>query len=142
LFRVGVDIGGSHLWLDTNRVLYLRGDVHHYERQAVGDSLHVITGGGGAFLHGSRIAPDAGSAPPVVVRQPNCRWLIFRAGLPRRSSRPRPLEPGPAGGRLIVTASQSPWEDISTEQLGEDIPLDQQHPTSEHLTKSKSGRSL
>ena len=56
-----------HLSLDANRVFYLTGDVHHYERQAVADSLHVIAGGGGAFLHGSRIAPDAGSRPPVVV---------------------------------------------------------------------------
>ena len=29
----------------------------------MGESLHVIAGGGGAFLHGSRIAPDAGPAP-------------------------------------------------------------------------------
>ena len=56
-----------HLSLETSRVLYLTADVHHYERQAVGESLHVIAGGGGAFLHGSRIAPAAGSAPPVVV---------------------------------------------------------------------------
>ena len=56
-----------HLSLQANRIFYLTADVHHYERQAVGESLHVIAGGGGAFLHGSRIAPDAGSAPPVVV---------------------------------------------------------------------------
>jgi hypothetical protein len=56
-----------HLSLDANRILYLTADVHHYERQAVGESLHVIAGGGGAFLHGSRIAPDAGNAPPMVV---------------------------------------------------------------------------
>jgi hypothetical protein len=56
-----------HVSLETSRILYLTADVHHYERQAVGESLHVIAGGGGAFLHGSRIAPAAGSAPPVVV---------------------------------------------------------------------------
>jgi hypothetical protein len=64
----GVEIlKACHLSLDTSRIFYLTADVHHYERQAVGESLHVIAGGGGAFLHGSRIAPDAGSAPPVVV---------------------------------------------------------------------------
>jgi hypothetical protein len=53
--------------MEKNRLFYLTGDVHHYERLAVGDSLHVIAGGGGAFLHGSRIAPDAGAVPPQVA---------------------------------------------------------------------------
>jgi hypothetical protein len=53
--------------LHSNRLLYLTGDAHHYERQGVGGSLHVIAGGGGAFLHGTRIAPTAGSRPPQVV---------------------------------------------------------------------------
>ncbi len=53
-----------HLSMRSQRMFYLTGDVHHYERQSVGESLHVIAGGGGAFLHGSRIAPDAGTAPP------------------------------------------------------------------------------
>jgi hypothetical protein len=53
--------------LRSSRLLYLTGDAHHYERQHVGGSLHVIAGGGGAFLHGTRIAPTAGSRPPEVV---------------------------------------------------------------------------
>jgi hypothetical protein len=53
--------------LRSDRLLYLTGDAHHYERQHVGGSLHVIAGGGGAFLHGTRIAPTAGSRPPEVV---------------------------------------------------------------------------
>jgi hypothetical protein len=53
--------------LRSNRLLYLTGDAHHYERQHVGGSLHVIAGGGGAFLHGTRIAPTAGSRPPELV---------------------------------------------------------------------------
>ena len=57
-------LDACRLSLDSNRLFYLTGDVHHYERQRVGESLHVIAGGGGAFLHGSRIAPDAGSRPP------------------------------------------------------------------------------
>ena len=39
-------------------MLYLSGDLHHYERRPLGESLHVIAGGGGAFLHGTRIPPS------------------------------------------------------------------------------------
>jgi Calcineurin-like phosphoesterase len=38
--------------------LVLTGDVHHYERSREGRSVHVVAGGGGAFLHGARIAAD------------------------------------------------------------------------------------
>ena len=53
--------------LRSSRLFYLTGDAHHYERQHVGGSLHVIAGGGGAFLHGTRIGPTKGSRPPEVV---------------------------------------------------------------------------
>jgi hypothetical protein len=43
----------------------LTGDIHHYERLARGKALHVIAGGGGAFLHPARIAE--GGLPPVKV---------------------------------------------------------------------------
>jgi hypothetical protein len=39
--------------------LLLAGDVHHYERSHEGPSLHVVAGGGGAFLQGARIAGGA-----------------------------------------------------------------------------------
>lgn len=52
------------LSMEKNHLFYLTGDVHHYERLTVASSLHVIAGGGGAFLHGSRIAPDLGTLPP------------------------------------------------------------------------------
>jgi hypothetical protein len=45
------------LSLDTDPLFYLTGDLHHYERREHGRSLHVIAGGGGAFLHGTRISP-------------------------------------------------------------------------------------
>lgn len=77
-------LNACHLSLDRDRILYLTGDVHHYERQAVADSLHVIAGGGGAFLHGSRIAPDAGSAPPVVVYPDKNVSLRLALGIPLR----------------------------------------------------------
>ncbi len=36
--------------------LFIAGDIHHYERSAEGPSLHVVAGGGGAFLHGARVS--------------------------------------------------------------------------------------
>src|SRR5262249_9210123 len=70
--------------LGSNRLLYLTGDAHHYERQHAGGSLHVIAGGGGAFLHGTRIAPTAGSRPPEVVYpdKPTSRRIAL--GMPLR----------------------------------------------------------
>jgi hypothetical protein len=41
----------------------LCGDIHHYERRKVGESLHVIAGGGGAFLHAARVQRK-GLQPP------------------------------------------------------------------------------
>jgi len=72
------------LSMDSTRIFYLTGDVHHYERQVVGRSLHVIAGGGGAFLHGSRIAPDAGSAPPERVYPDKKTSLRLALGMPLR----------------------------------------------------------
>jgi hypothetical protein len=37
-------------------MLCIAGDVHHYERWDMGPSVHVVAGGGGAFLHGARMA--------------------------------------------------------------------------------------
>lgn len=38
--------------------LLVSGDVHHYERSEEGPSVHVVAGGGGAFLHGARVAKN------------------------------------------------------------------------------------
>jgi hypothetical protein len=70
--------------LTSDRLLYLTGDAHHYERQAVAGSLHVIAGGGGAFLHGSRIAPTAGSRPPEFVYPDKKTSLRIALGMPPR----------------------------------------------------------
>ncbi len=75
-----------------DRVFFLAGDFHHYERRAVGDkSIHVIAGGGGAFLHGTRIAPYPEGAPARVwpdakmttqlVWQVPLKLMAGRAGL-------------------------------------------------------------
>jgi hypothetical protein len=43
------------LTLTSDPTCYLTGDSHHYERRVVGDSMHVIAGGGGSFVHGTRV---------------------------------------------------------------------------------------
>ena len=77
------------LSLERDHVLYLSGDVHQYERREVGRSLHVIAGGGGAFLHGTRIVADpkpAAAAYPSaaitrrLVLQVPFKLLVGRAG--------------------------------------------------------------
>jgi hypothetical protein len=37
-------------------MLCIAGDVHHYERWKMGPSVHLVAGGGGAFLHGARMS--------------------------------------------------------------------------------------
>jgi hypothetical protein len=60
-------LSACRLSLERDRILYLCGDMHHYERRVPSPtSLHVIAGGGGAFLHGTRISP-ARSGPPARV---------------------------------------------------------------------------
>ncbi len=58
------------LSLQRDRVLYQCGDMHHYERRVVRDSAHVIAGGGGAFLHGTRIVPDP---QPALAAYPDAK---------------------------------------------------------------------
>ena len=43
------------LSLKADPTCYLTGDSHHYERREVGPSMHVIAGGGGSFVHGTRV---------------------------------------------------------------------------------------
>jgi hypothetical protein len=60
-------LAGCALSLERDRVFYLTGDVHHYERRLAGESsLQVIAGGGGAFLHGARVSRAIGSSPAHV----------------------------------------------------------------------------
>jgi hypothetical protein len=48
----------------------LSGDIHHYERLTDGRTLHVVAGGGGAFLHP---APAPGGAVKPKVCWPNAK---------------------------------------------------------------------
>lgn len=80
------------LSLERDRVFYLAGDFHHYERRSVGRSMHIIAGGGGAFLHGTRIgpypkeagAPDiaypTGAASRKLAAQVPLKLAVGRAG--------------------------------------------------------------
>jgi hypothetical protein len=64
-------LSSCRLLLERDRVFYLTGDMHHYERRAPAEgSLHVIAGGGGAFLHGTRISPGPGGPPACVWPSP------------------------------------------------------------------------
>ena len=80
------------LSLERDRVLSIAGDFHHYERRSVKQSMHIIAGGGGAFLHGTRIGPypresgepDAaypnGAASRRLVAQVPVKLAVGRAG--------------------------------------------------------------
>ena len=64
--RTGTQMVESlHLDLAGRETFLLTGDIHHYERHERGKLLHVIAGGGGAFLHPARIAK--GGVTPTVL---------------------------------------------------------------------------
>jgi hypothetical protein len=59
--------------------LLLSGDIHHYERSREGPSVHVVAGGGGAFLHGARVAADGETyARDVEFPGPRASWAMCR----------------------------------------------------------------
>ena len=63
-------LSSCRLSLERDAVFYLTGDMHHYERRPQpSGSLHVIAGGGGAFLHGTRISPSP--TGPAAVAWPS-----------------------------------------------------------------------
>jgi hypothetical protein len=65
----------------TSPTLVLAGDIHHYERSREGRSVHVVAGGGGAFLHAARVAGGAEYA--VEAEFPGRRAsLAILGGLP------------------------------------------------------------
>jgi hypothetical protein len=86
-------LSACKLSLEKDRVLYMCGDVHHYERRPLGTdgrSLNVIAGGGGAFLHGTRITParsgpaacaypDGRTTRALVLEMP-AKLMLGRAG--------------------------------------------------------------
>jgi hypothetical protein len=77
-------LDACHFSLAADKLLYLTGDAHHYERRAVGGSMHVIAGGGGAFVHGTRIPPHPNGAPPQCVYPDRRTSLRLALGMPLR----------------------------------------------------------
>jgi Calcineurin-like phosphoesterase len=73
-----------HFSLDSDKLLYLTGDAHHYERLTVGRSMHVISGGGGAFVHGTRIPMYSSGPPPQCVYPDRKASLQLALGMPLR----------------------------------------------------------
>jgi hypothetical protein len=84
-------LAACRLSLEQGHVFYLTGDMHHYERRAPSETcLHVIAGGGGAFLHGTRISrspsgPAACAWPPAptsrrLVAQVPFKLMVGSAG--------------------------------------------------------------
>ncbi|MCA9625814.1 MAG: hypothetical protein KC731_42620, partial [Myxococcales bacterium] len=56
--------------IERDEPLILTGDIHHYCRQSFGRAMHVIAGGGGAFLHPARIARKGFDAPEAEFPGP------------------------------------------------------------------------
>jgi hypothetical protein len=54
----------------------LTGDVHNYQRLERGRMLHVVAGGGGAFLHSARLAKGGLRHDAQWPAAPQCRWLL------------------------------------------------------------------
>lgn len=76
-------LAACRLHMERDNVFFLAGDFHHYERRAVGKSMHVIAGGGGAFLHGTRVAPYPKPAgDPAVVYPSGAASRALALGVP------------------------------------------------------------
>jgi hypothetical protein len=80
------------LSLKRDATCYLTGDSHHYERREIGPSMHVIAGGGGSFVHGTRVHrhqrgrrpacafPDAATSRRLALSVP-LQLVLGTAGL-------------------------------------------------------------
>ena len=59
--------------------LVMAGDTHHYERSRQGPSVHVVAGGGGAFLQGARMRRSGASYPrDVEFPGPRASWTLCK----------------------------------------------------------------
>lgn len=63
--------------METSPTLLLAGDIHHYERSREGRSIHVVAGGGGAFLHGARIAGRGAYPIEAEFPGPRASWKML-----------------------------------------------------------------
>jgi len=80
-WKVGVQvIEKLNLDLEGRETFVLTGDLHHYERLETGKTLHVIAGGGGAFVHPARIA--SGGVTPKVAWPSRAQSRRLLRGVP------------------------------------------------------------
>jgi len=88
-------IESLHFDLGARDHFVLTGDIHHYERTTDGRLLHVIAGGGGAFLHPTRIAsggrPSERRWPEPAQCRPLLRGVPFKVALGRSGVLPHLL---------------------------------------------------
>ncbi len=68
--------------------LVLSGDIHHYERSREGPSVHVVAGGGGAFIHGARVT-ERGAHYPRDVEFPGPARVVGDVSSPAVAPRDR-----------------------------------------------------
>lgn len=61
---------------EEDEPLVLTGDTHHYCRQRFGRGMHLIAGGGGAFLHPARIARDGFDDPDAEFPGPKASMSL------------------------------------------------------------------
>jgi hypothetical protein len=66
---LGFDLGAKDHFI-------LTGDIHHYQRLEDMRLLHVIAGGGGAFLHSARVAPGGLRHERAWPEAAQCRRLL------------------------------------------------------------------
>jgi hypothetical protein len=64
------------LTFERDAPLVLTGDTHHYCRQLFGEGMHVIAGGGGAFLHPARIARKGFEDPEAEFPGPRASFAL------------------------------------------------------------------
>ncbi len=89
-------LAACRLSLERDHLFYLTGDMHHYERRLASEtSVHVIAGGGGAFLHGTRMSPSPSGAAA-------CAWPSAQASHRLVAQVPLKLMVGSAGFVLHI----------------------------------------
>jgi hypothetical protein len=64
--------------LEAREHFVLTGDVHHYQRFNTGRTLHVVAGGGGAFLHPQRLSSGGLRCEVAWPSAPECRKLLYQ----------------------------------------------------------------
>jgi hypothetical protein len=74
----GVEILQSlDMTMEGDGVCILTGDTHHYCRQEFGKGMHVVAGGGGAFLHPARILRSGLEAPAAEFPGPRTSLALL-----------------------------------------------------------------